>query len=543
MTAQPSANVSGPDPGAVLARVVDFSTGNEAWPRRLWGFGAVLSLKELHESCSWVAEGALHQSAVDWQKSRLQPRLGPDAGLGAGPLRRELIELLKGPLVAPSSQWRRLADLVALAEDGYLDRHAVALDAGDSASVERLARTVAAHLLDAGFSMGAVRRWAVEHLGAAGSGGAATAGDLLRDAQALAGRGPERFEVLLPCLRIPHRQTLAEGVPSFRPRGQALRWLTERGHAPLAELDGAFCFTVEARDPLAAADQARELAERLLARDAFGADRKNLLLAGAVYADGVAGPLPLARTSRHGRIPSLHHEAQLYTVAAERGRLDAALELAAPLNHGPIAPAVSGAWAAVESLLFSAADGGTDDRGRVVVASRLARLVACSWPRAELTAVSYRLDPGSDSGLDRRLQQAGSNQERAAVLERALVAGTPAVPAAGGRQRSDARALERMRLLAADPLTGLKEATEVFEVAFRRLYRSRNVIAHAGATAALSHDATLRVTAPLVGAGLDRVAHAYLVRGVDPLTLASQAENSLLLVGSDPGRGLTTLLE
>lgn len=142
--------------------------------------------------------------------------------------------------------------------------------------------------------------------------------------------------------------------------------------------------------------------------------------------------------------------------------------------------------------------------------------------------MSYRLDPGSDSALDRRLQQAGSNQERAAVLERALVAGTPAVPAAGGRQRSDARALERMRLVAADPLTGLKEATEVF----RRLYRSRNVIAHAGATAALSHDATLKVTAPLVGAGLDRVAHAYLVRGVDPLTLAAQAENSLLLVGS-----------
>lgn len=29
----------------------------------------------------------------------------------------------------------------------------------------------------------------------------------------------------------------------------------------------------------------------------------------------------------------------------------------------------------------------------------------------------------------------------------------------------------------------------------------------------------------------------------DPLALAAQAENSLLLVGSEPGRGLTTLLE
>ena len=310
----------------------------------------------------------------------------------------------------------------------------------------------------------------------------------------------------------------------------------------MPELDGAFCFAVEARDPLAAADQARELAERFLARDAFGADKRSLLLLDVVYADGVDGPLPLARPSRHGRIPSLHHEAQLYTVIAERSRLDAALELAAPLNHGPIAPAVSGAWAAVESLLFSAADH-TDDRGRVVVASRLARLVACSWPRAELTALSYRLETSADRVLQERLRLAGSNQARAAAVEEALNAGTPAVARAGGRHASDARALERMQRLAADPLGGLRETTEVFDVAFRRLYRSRNVIAHAGATAALSHDATLRVTAPLLGAALDRIAHAYLVRGVDPLALAAQAENSLLLVGADPGRALTALLE
>jgi len=114
MTAPPPATVPGSDPAAVLARVVDFSTAKEAWPRRLWDFGAVLSLKELRESCSWVAEGALRQPSVDWQKARLQPRLGPDAGLGAGPLRRELIELLKGPLVAPSSQPGCTADVGVL---------------------------------------------------------------------------------------------------------------------------------------------------------------------------------------------------------------------------------------------------------------------------------------------------------------------------------------------------------------------------------------------------------------------------------------------
>jgi hypothetical protein len=529
-----------PDAEAVLTRVIDYSTLYEAWPRRLWDLGAVLSLKELHESCAWVAEGALHQPAVDWQKARLLPLLGPDRALGDGLLRRELTNLLKGPLQAPSTTVRRLADLIETVDAGYLARHAAALDAGSAMSVERLARTLTSHLLDSGFSMPAVRRWAQGHLG-----NGLSASELLRSAQTDLELGLQRYEVLLPCLKIPQRQTLTEGVASYRPRRQAIAWLKEHGHPlPSFDVDGAFCFTVEARDPYTAADQARELAERLLARDAFGAQSKHLEFADVLYAEHVAQALPLRRDSRFGRVPSLLQEAQMYTVTSERGRLDAALELAAPLNHGSIAAAVSGAWSAAESLLFSAADQtGDDDRGRVVVATRLAELVACSWPRAELTALSYRLDPTSDPALHARLEQAGTNQERAAVLEQALRDGTAATPVQSTRTASDTRALQRMQQLVADPAPLLSEVAHICETSFRRLYRSRNVIAHAGATSALAHASTLRVSAPLLGAGLDRIAHAYLVRRVDPLVLAAQAHNSLLLVGDPLGRPLTELLE
>jgi hypothetical protein len=56
-------------------------------------------------------------------------------------------------------------------------------------------------------------------------------------------------------------------------------------------------------------------------------------------------------------------------------------------------------------------------------------------------------------------------------------------------------------------------------------------------------DATLRTAAPLVGAGLDRVAHAYLVHGTTPLALAATAETSLALAGAQDAPLVTDLLE
>jgi hypothetical protein len=47
----------------------------------------------------------------------------------------------------------------------------------------------------------------------------------------------------------------------------------------------------------------------------------------------------------------------------------------------------------------------------------------------------------------------------------------------------------------------------------------------------------------LVGAGLDRLVHAALTLGVEPLDLAARAENSLALVGDPLGPPVTGLLD
>ncbi|MER5838692.1 hypothetical protein ABT116_50680, partial [Streptomyces sp. NPDC002130] len=108
---------------------------------------------------------------------------------------------------------------------------------------------------------------------------------------------------------------------------------------------------------------------------------------------------------------------------------------------------------------------------------------------------------------------------------------------------SDIAAAQRMQSLVNNPRSTLGDVTKHVTTALRRLYRQRNLLMHGGSTNSVALQATLRTAAPLVGAGLDRIIHASLNDGVDPLSLASRALLNLRLVGGDDGRHLADLLE
>ncbi|MCW3844431.1 hypothetical protein ONA70_30525 [Micromonospora yasonensis] len=251
-------------------------------------------------------------------------------------------------------------------------------------------------------------------------------------------------------------------------------------------------------------------------------------------------PLPVQPPARGADVLSLKRERTMYSVTGS-DRLDDALELAAPLNEGPPAPAVSGAWAAIESLLYHPGDKADPDseRNRAVAADRLAALVACSWPRAELTALSYRHGPAEEDALLGKLEVAATNAERCQILAAALGGGDKLALSLPG----DVAAGQRMTKVLANPFRELGDVRAVFEGVLRRLYRQRNIVMHGGTTAAVALDAALRTAAPLVGAGMDRLVHAKLTLGLEPLDLVARAENSLALVGDPLGPSLTHLLD
>ena len=528
------AKLDDPYAAHVTSRLLDYFADTTPWPRRLWDISSVLALHEAWEAGDWQRKQALSNSAVSWFLHTLERVLGPDRGLGDSQLRKELTQLLRSGLAPDSQQRRRLRQLMPLLTDGYLHRWSQATESATPPSPERLARAVATHLLDQGWSSGRLHRWVRDTMANPDT----TLKDLLVSAGGLATASDNDFEVLVPFVSVPAYQVLAQGLPEWRSAPEAAEWFRRNGAEPPRH-NGAFLYTIKAKDAIAAARQAGGLVLRLQARSSFARmSRGQLRPVGRLWVATQPGSLPLQPPPRGANVLSLKQERTMYSVTGS-DRLDDALEIAAPLNEGPPAQAVSGGWAAIESLLYHPGDRADPEAGRAVAADRLAALVACSWPRAELTALSYRHCPEQPDDLSRALEETRTNAERCQVVAQALAAGATLSLSSP----SDVAACRRMSQLLARPFKELGDVHKVFVATLRRLYRQRNIVAHGGTTAAIALEATLRTAAPLAGAGLDRMVHAALTLGIAPLDLAARAENSLALVGDPLGPPVTGLLE
>ncbi|MFE1444158.1 integrase [Streptomyces sp. NPDC058739] len=541
-----SAPASDPYARHVLARMSDFFTDEGTpWARRLWDIGSVLALEELWEASYWNAHGVLSQTACDWQRIQLNALIGPDRGLGDRDLRRELTGLLKNPLPDPSPERRRLKEIIGHVRSGYLERWAAAVNVPIEKRVkpERFSRTVASHLLDLGYSASHLKAWAKDLYDAR-----ATTADIAGSAAALARTPACPYEVLVALDRVPQRQ-LAEPLEHWYDKGKVIAWLREHGHDTVGiRPGGGFVYRFTALDAFSAAEQARQMLERMTARSQFlRRDRGGVEPLPHIWVAGHARAIPLDPPARGADVLTLVNEGHLYQVAGARRRIDDALELAAAVNRGPMAPAVAGAWAAVESLLTHPDDpkGENERSGKAVAADRMAAIIACSWPRAELTALAHHHKPRTKDELARGIAACTTNQERARLAAAALHAGdASALDFTGASTKySDRPAAQRMADLVKDPRLVLRDVAGAFRIALRRLYRTRNIILHGGATQGVALEASLRTAAPLVGAGLDRIVHAAYAEDLDPLDLAARAEVALQLVNGETGLSVVDLLE
>jgi hypothetical protein len=208
----------------------------------------------------------------------------------------------------------------------------------------------------------------------------------------------------------------------------------------------------------------------------------------------------------------MHRENRIWLESEPDPFIDPAIELLAPLQSGTATAAIAGGWAAIESLLSE------PHAKRADPAERLATIVACSFPRAELTDLAYAvIEIGGD--LADRLKELGSNREKAELTAKAILNGSlPMLPS-----WSDRAAVERVRDLLADPHKAM----------FARLYRQRNLILHAGKTQAVALRSTLRTASPLVGAGLDRIAHGRFAGNLRPIQLAGRARTAIENLSAD----------
>ncbi|MFF3878961.1 integrase [Streptomyces sp. NPDC001978] len=541
-----ASDASDPYARHVLARMADFFTDEGTpWARRLWDIGSVLALEELWEAGHWQAHGVLAATACDWQRNELSALIGPDRGLGDKELRRELTQLLRNPLPDPSPARRRLKEIIGHVRTGYLERWAAAVSVPveQRAKPERYSRTLAAHLLDLGYSASHLQAWARGLYEAR-----ATTADIADSAAELARTPARPYDVLVALEKVPRRE-LAEPLEHWHEKGKVVAWLRQHGHDTTGfRAGGGFVYQFTALDAFSAAEQARQLLERMTARSQFlRRDRGGVVPLPHIWVAGHSQPIPLNPPARGADVLTLVNEGHLYRVAGQRSRIDDALELAAAVNRGPLAPAVAGAWAAVESLLSHPDDPKLENErsGKAVAADRMAAIIACSWPRAELTALAHRHKPRDADELAKNIAGCTMNQERARLVADALrERGAGALDFTGAPTKyTDRPAAQRMADLVHNPRTVLADVARAFRIALRRLYRTRNIILHGGATQGVALEASLRTAAPLVGAGLDRIVHAAYAEGLDPLDLAARAEVALSLVDGETGLSVVNLLE
>jgi hypothetical protein len=213
----------------------------------------------------------------------------------------------------------------------------------------------------------------------------------------------------------------------------------------------------------------------------------------------------LGRPRRQVDIHSLKRQNALFSISESslEGRTRSALDLVASLETGAPGAAIAGGWAAIEAILAR------PDTQNVEAAADLAVLVACSFPRAELTPFTHAYEAEHQDHLADTLRAATSNRDRCTILGSAIERGETL----RFSRPSDQAALERIAQIVRDPRGVLIRVAANVEEAIRRLYRQRNLVLHAGITNSVAMDPTLRTVPPLVGAGFDRLVHDALATG------------------------------
>lgn len=505
----------------ITTRMYEFFLQDTPWHRRLWTVGTPLLLHEVAEYAQGVAAGAMRPEGLTYICTTAAAQVERDTQLDTPHARDGLLALLRrqasltdkaaisGPLLKAQTQ-AELYERTRSAETGYLRRWSARVESTPvpQDDVELVARLVAAHLLDIGFSPEHLRGWMKSKL----EEGASVA-ELIQSASDMARKDSVVYEVWVPYESIPDA-VIEEAGDRFMGWEYFVDYLSSKSAPPPKSTArkgvGFLRFDVTAREPKAALEAAEVEMRRLRSRCIVGQVGEVGLSSTSGWAIAVNASTPRwKQLPRHGKIhvPSLTSHGGLFPKSAADATMDDALELLASVEASTSWASLASIWAALEGLLIA------DPReSGVLAADRAADIVACSLPAAELRTLQHKAP----------LQKGLTAAEFLREIDPATL--TDFKP-------EDEAALNRLRRFHDDPST-LIRARSYFRDAFRRLYNQRNLLMHAARFDSVALPAAMRTMPPLVGAAMDRIVNSRAGGGSNnAVALAARAELSLSHLG------------
>ncbi len=526
-----------PADNLVAARLLDYFSTRTPWHRALWNAGTILALREVLEASEARNLGHFSDTSIRGAIATALRLLKDDPGIGTPDERRAVVEALtlngepRRELLYKGMEYEQLSEVLERCTPLYLHRWSEALQHADPPAPERASRAIASHLLDRGFNANFLHRWWSYRIRIQPNADTPMS-SLVADANELANKIEHNYVVLVP---FPSELKPPTGLlppESWRSATAVSAWLHENGLNLPAGIhqQGGLLLTIAALDPESAVQLAAERVELFTARVLLSL-RKQIQNCGIAWVQGQQKLYSIERLIRGIKIGALHRENRLWLETEPDPFIDPAIELLAPLQSGATNTAIAGGWAAIESLLAEPKNAKADP------AERLATIVACSFPRAELTFLAYSLGkqhPAYKALLEPHIE----NRDKAAFVAASILNGSCPEPS----DWSDKAALQRMKEVLADPQQTLAVIRDHVHDSFARLYRQRNLILHAGRTRAVALRSTLRGATPLVGAGLDRICHARFVDGVTPIRFAGRARTALTTVAANDPAGCIGLL-
>lgn len=521
----------------VVARMQEFFAPNTGWQRTLWDIGSVLVLKELLEAADATRDGFISDQSLRYLCSHAKSLIGPDQGID-GNLKPEIEALLSlkdqeyRELTAGGEKRARVEAIIPIINRYYFTNWKTSA-AGITATnkSERVARLLAAHMLSLGYSAQFLNKWlsawTKRHTGSF------VIADLISDLDVLANFSHHDYSGLVVFEAAPSPNSTPP--MEWQTAAQVSTWFDLNGFSQkgVRQVGGWLMAVQQVRDPYVAVEKISDTIARIAARATIGSKRL-LRPIEKVWIAGEREPFPLRHSRRSAvEVGALERENKIYAVQAPSVGLDGALELLSTLENGPPGPAVASGWAAIECLLHPRGD------EKVIAGDRLAMILACSVPRAELTTLAFSHKKTKRDSLATSIENASSNYERAHFMLEAIkrkedFSHLPAKDLCG---------LNRIEEILKSPRKQLRDIENYAKNVLRRLYRQRNIIMHGGKIDSVVLSGVLRSSAPLVGAGMDRIAHAWFVENLSPIELVSRAKLRIALSDTSIATDLISLLE